>query len=68
MAQRLKEERDRRGLPNLDVLGPAPAFVPKVRGRWRWHIVLRGDDPAALVRDLSLPPGWTVDVDPVSLL
>ena len=68
MAQRLKEERDRRGLPNLDILGPAPAFVPRVRGRWRWHVTLRGSDPAALLRDLSLPRGWTLDVDPASVL
>jgi len=68
MARRLKDERDRLGLPNLDVLGPAPAFVPKLRGRWRWQIVLRGEEPAALVRELPLPRGWTVDVDPVSLL
>ncbi len=68
MAHRLREERDRLGLPNLDVLGPAPAFVPRLRGRWRWHIVLRGSDPAALLRDIALPKGWTVDVDPVSLL
>jgi len=68
MANQLKAERDRQGLPNLDVLGPAPAFVPRLRGRWRWQIVLRGGDPAALLRDWPLPRGWTVDVDPVSLL
>ena len=68
MASRLTQERDRRGLPNLDVLGPAPAFVPRVRGRWRWNLVLRGADPVALIRDMQFPRGWTVDVDPVSLL
>jgi primosomal protein N' (replication factor Y) len=68
MAQRLTLERDRRGLPNLDILGPAPAFVPRVRGRWRWNVVLRGADPVALVRDMQFPRGWTVDVDPASLL
>jgi primosomal protein N' (replication factor Y) len=68
MTRRLKEERDRLGLANLDILGPAPAFVARLRGRWRWHVILRGTDPAALLRDLSLPSGWTVDVDPVSLL
>ena len=68
MARRLTQERDRLGLPNLDVLGPVPAFVPRVRGRWRWNLVLRGADPVALIRDLQFPRGWTVDVDPVSLL
>lgn len=68
MMRRLKEDRDKRGLPNIDILGPAPAFVARIRGRWRWNVVLRGDDPVALVRDLSLPRGWTVDVDPVTML
>ncbi|MGH8721286.1 MAG: replication restart helicase PriA, partial [Burkholderiales bacterium] len=68
MVRKLTEERDRRGLPNLDILGPAPAFVPRVRGRWRWNVVLRGADPVALIREMQFPRGWTVDVDPASLL
>src|SRR5438093_451784 len=68
MASRLTQERDRQGLPNLDILGPAPAFVPRVRGRWRWNVVLRGADPVALIREMQFPRGWTVDVDPASLL
>src|SRR5438105_10545060 len=54
MATRLMQERDRRGLPNLDVLGPAPGFGPRVRGRWPWTLVLRGRDPVALIRDLPV--------------
>ena len=68
MVRKLKAERDRLGAPNLDILGPAPAFVPRLRGRWRWNVVLRGSDPSALLHDLPLPRGWTVDVDPISLL
>ena len=68
MARRLKDERDRLGVPNLDVLGPAPAFIPRIRGRWRWNVVLRGNDPTVILRDMPLPRGWTLDVDPVSLL
>jgi primosomal protein N' (replication factor Y) len=51
-----------------DVIGPAPAYVPRVRGRWRWQIILRGDDPANLLRELPLPPHWSIDVDPASLV
>jgi primosomal protein N' len=51
-----------------DVVGPSPAYVPRLRGRWRWQILLRGRDPAALVRDFVLPPHWSVDVDPASLV
>jgi len=68
MAAVLRRERDVRGIPNLDVLGPAPALVPRVRGRYRWQITLRGGDPTELLGALSFPQGWTVDIDPVSLL
>jgi len=53
---------------DCDVLGPTPAYVPRVRGRWRWQIVLRGRDPAEIVRGFLLPQGWIVDVDPVMLV
>jgi len=68
LAKTLRRERDVRGIPHLDILGPAPSFVPKMRGRHRWQILLRGDDPAELLRELSFPQGWTIDIDPVSLL
>ena len=67
LAAVLRRERDVRGIPNLDVLGPAPALIPRERGRYRWQITLRGGDPAELLGALSFPQGWTVDVDPVSL-
>jgi primosomal protein N' (replication factor Y) (superfamily II helicase) len=42
--------------------------VPRVRGRWRWNVILRGDEPSSLLREMPLPRGWTVDVDPISVL
>jgi primosomal protein N' (replication factor Y) len=68
MFGRLKSEHARLGLANLDILGPSPAYLPRLRGRWRWNITLRGADPTALLDELPLPRGWTVDVDPASLL
>jgi len=64
----LRQKRDSLGLPNLDIRGPAPAFIPRLRGRYRWQVLLRGDNPNELLAQVSLPQGWTVDVDPVSLL
>ncbi len=53
--------------PPVIVAGPAPAYIARRAGRWRFNIVLRGADPVAL---LDPPPGapWSVDVDPESLL
>ena len=67
MVRRLIQKRDQEGIANLDVLGPAPAFVPRVRGRWRWHVVLRGGQPASPLRGLQLPRGWTLEIDPISV-
>jgi len=49
------------------VLGPVPAYVARRGGRWRFHVVLRGVDPAAVLGGDPGPP-WSVDVDPESLL
>ena len=62
-----RRERDARGIV-LDVLGPAPGFPQRLRGRYRWHVVLRGADPATLLDAVAVPPGWDVDVDPAVLL
>ncbi|MGD2205858.1 MAG: primosomal protein N' [Anaerolineae bacterium] len=51
-----------------DLIGPVPCFFSRVGGRYRWQIVVRGPDPMSLLRDVALPWGWRVDVDPISLL
>ena len=51
----------------VTVIGPAPAYIARRADRWRWNVVLRGPDPAALL-DGGLEPPWSVDVDPESLL
>ncbi|GAG11306.1 unnamed protein product, partial [marine sediment metagenome] len=58
----------RLGLPEINLIGPAPSFFSRLRGKSRWQIVIRGTDPRVLLKDLRLPLGWRVDVDPVSLL
>ena len=47
--------------------GRCPAYIARRAGRWRFHVVLRGDRPAEV---LGGDPGapWSVDVDPESLL
>jgi primosomal protein N' (replication factor Y) len=50
-----------------DLIGPAPCFFTKVNGLYRWQIILRGPQPASLVKE-KLPDGWRIEVDPISLL
>ena len=63
----LKRERDSCGL-DVTLIGPSPAFIPRLRGRYRWQIILRSDDPVRLLAEVPIPQGWVVDIDPVSLL
>ncbi|HEY5982707.1 MAG TPA: primosomal protein N' [Anaerolineales bacterium] len=49
------------------LIGPAPCFYSKLDGKYRWQIVLRGSDPAALLEGLRLRD-WRIEIDPVSLL
>lgn len=55
-------------LKDVDLLGPTPTFTAKIRGRYQWQILLRGDDALRLASEIHFDPGWLVDVDPVSLL
>lgn len=66
MAERLRALAAGRHLA-LEVAGPAPAYVPRRNGRWRFNLVLRGPDPRAVL-DQDPGPPWSVDVDPESLL
>ncbi|MFO7917295.1 MAG: primosomal protein N' [Anaerolineae bacterium] len=66
---RILEHRIARlGLPQVDLIGPAPAFFSRLRGKYRWQILVRGKDPHRLLRHMRFPLGWRVDVDPVSVL
>ena len=55
------------GVRRADLIGPVPAYFRRVRGEYRWMLVIRASDPSSLLPEV-LPRGWTVDVDPVSLL
>jgi primosomal protein N' (replication factor Y) len=68
LATTLKRALEDVGLPASDLIGPAPAFFTRVRGRYRWQILLRSIDPAAFLREISIPAGWIVDIDPVDVL
>jgi primosomal protein N' (replication factor Y) len=61
----------------VDLLGPAPCPIERVRGRWRWHLLLRTADAARLTRLVGYiaahapaPRGvrLVVDRDPSALL
>jgi primosomal protein N' (replication factor Y) len=75
LAERLRREAE--PVPEIRVLGPAPAPIARLRDRFRWHLQVHGPDGEALralvVRatvGLRTPDdvAWIVDVDPVDML
>ena len=78
LAARLRRRARELGLGDDTVLGPAPPPLERVRGRYRWQVLLRGADVrslralARLARAASPSgagaPRLVIDVDPYSML
>ena len=70
-----QESKDRRA---IEVLGPAPAPIEKLRNRYRWQLLLKGkqqhrpawSSPAMRARSCPSPRAVRlhIDVDPYSML
>jgi primosomal protein N' (replication factor Y) len=69
-----------RKLEGVQIVGPAPCAIDRIRLRWRWHLILRADSPK-LLGDVAryfhlrfrVPDGKAdlrvaIDRDPVALL
>jgi len=62
------DERARKNIIDFSIIGPVPAFAFRARGWYRWQLFLRGSDPTRMLSHLTLPQGWTIDVDPVGMV
>ena len=67
MKQMLTAEIDSQGITDISLIGPSPAFIHRLRGRFRWQITLRGTEPARFLFPIPIPQGWAIDVDPMGL-
>jgi primosomal protein N' (replication factor Y) len=68
MKKLLNGESEARGIAGIEILGPSPAYIHRLRGRFRWQLILRGTGLAAFLAPVTFPRGWTIDIDPVSLI
>jgi primosomal protein N' (replication factor Y) (superfamily II helicase) len=67
LADKLRVRLEAGGFRQTEMIGPVPCFFAKENGEYRWQIVLRGPDPAAVLRDMRISD-WRVEVDPTNIL
>jgi primosomal protein N' (replication factor Y) len=62
----LEAERLRRLLEGtgVEVMGPSPAFIPRLRSLYRWQLTIRAPRLEAVRPYLPSGRGWAIDVDP----
>ena len=76
LKQKLETQSKSLKIPTEVLLGPAPAFVPRVRGRYIWYILIKWPKKNGKIKDLSLrnrlldivPKEWDIDVDPIDII
>tara|TARA_B100002052_G_scaffold46333_1_gene39165 strand:- start:6684 stop:9125 length:2442 start_codon:yes stop_codon:yes gene_type:complete len=70
----LKSQQSEWGLHDTDILGPTPAFPSRIKGHYRWQILLRGNRPESLLdtiefrelpHSMKISKDWSVDVNPL---
>ncbi len=67
-----------RGIADVEVLGPSPAVIARVKDQWRWHMLVKCYQPAAFAAAMAAVGTVedrgtrtcrvTLDVDPASLM
>jgi len=48
----------------VEVLGPSPAFIPRLRSLYRWQLTIRATRLESVRPHLPEGKGWAIDVDP----
>ena len=67
IADELKRRAVAEGRADIEVNGPAPGLPPRLRGRHRWRLLLRGRNLPEFLERAEFPPGCTVDIDPAHI-
>ena len=64
IADELRRRAAAGGRTDIEVNGPAPGLPPRLRGRHRWRLLLRGRNLAEFLQDADFPAGCVIDIDP----
>ena len=53
-------------LSDYRIIGPSPAFIPRLNGKYRYQILVK-DNPTKIIAEIT-NDNWLIDIDPVSLI
>jgi primosomal protein N' (replication factor Y) len=67
LMKQIQAEIAARGIAGISIIGPAPAFVARLRGRYRVQMLLRGRAVRELIGDIAPADGWVIDIDPLGI-
>ena len=67
-AAELRRRAAAAGRTDIAVAGPAPGMPERLRGRYRWRLLLRGQRLPEFLQGMTFPPGCTIDIDPAHTL
>lgn len=75
LAEHLQQILQRKNLTDWSIIGPAPAFLQRLRKRYRWHLLLHIPDCnqplssslAEVLTAVGPLHGWTIDIDPLNV-
>ena len=67
LAQSWREQAALEGRTDIDIIGPTPCLPERVRGRYRWRLLLRGRRIWQFLEGRTVPRNCRIDVDPVRL-
>jgi primosomal protein N' (replication factor Y) (superfamily II helicase) len=68
IAKMLRDHIESEDHTATNLIGPVPCFYTRLDKFYRWHILVRGPNPAALLHGLDLGDLATLDIDPVDIL
>ncbi len=66
--QIISAQIERQRLTNAEIMGPAPCFYRRIDRHYRWHLLIRSPNPLTVIKDVDIPHGWQVDLDPIDVL
>lgn len=63
VADTLRHRISQMKLTDTTLIGPAPCFYGRIDRNYRWHVLIRSQDPTPLLQGLQLRSGIYVDLD-----